>query len=89
MTRKAEPGDPIATATERLERAQVELAAALADLPNIERADKQMVTARMRRALDEITAAKAGLSALGTHAPDPPVAGEAASESDDTPSQAQ
>lgn len=81
MTKKRKKRDPIGAAAKRLGRAELELAAALADLPNIERADKKIVTARMRRALDEIVAAKTELSTLAA----PPAAedGDAPEDDDD------
>jgi hypothetical protein len=55
---------PIAIATRRLDVAEAELAKALAELPKAERADKLMVTERLRLALAEIMAAKRALSLL-------------------------
>jgi Lon protease-like protein len=54
----------IVVAANRLSVAERELATALAELPKLERADKAMVTERLRMALTEIVAAKQALSTL-------------------------
>jgi hypothetical protein len=54
----------IVTAAERLTVAEGELAAALGDTPKQDRADKLMVSDRLRLALAEILAAKRALSLL-------------------------
>ena len=58
------PEATLRIATERLSVAEAELAKALSELPTSERADKAMVTERLRLALAEIVAAKRALSML-------------------------
>lgn len=51
-------------AAERLAVAESELSAAMADLTVAERADKQIVGERLRRAMAELVAARLGLTEL-------------------------
>lgn len=59
-----DPTSTIRLATERLDRAQTELSAAIADLPTVDRADKQIITQRLKLAFEEIVAAKDALAEL-------------------------
>ena len=56
----------IVVATRRLEAAERELTDALTYVPSRERADKEIASQRMRRALREIVAARRSLSAMLT-----------------------
>lgn len=54
----------ITSATERIAAAETELSAAMAELTVAERADKQIVGERLRKAMAELVAARLALSEL-------------------------
>lgn len=54
----------VTEATQRMSVAEGELSAAMAELTVTDRADKQIVGERLRRAMDELVAARHGLAAL-------------------------
>lgn len=54
----------IAEATTRISAAETELSSAMADLTLSDRADKQIVGERLRKALTELVAARHGLAEL-------------------------
>lgn len=54
----------LSEAAQRIEVAETELSAAMAELTVAERADKQIVGERLRRAMVELVAARVGLAEL-------------------------
>ena len=79
--RKATGQELIVLAASRLAVAETELTQAMSDTPKSQRADKLMVSDRLRLALAEIVAAKRALSELlGSH---PRIGGEDPAQTND------